>query len=48
MNDLANAIMCDPAFQKACQRYAHGGGSSGAIAVAASAVVAKHCKEIDA
>lgn len=47
MNGLADAIMYDPAFQNACQRYAHGGGSSGAIA-AAAAVVAKHYKEIDA
>ena len=46
--DLASAIMYDPAFQKACQRYAHGSGSSGAIAMAAASVVAAHCKEIAA
>lgn len=48
MNDLASAIMYDPAFQKACQRYAHGSGSSGAIATAAASVVATHCKEVAA
>lgn len=33
-------IMLDPNFQAACQRYAHGNGSSAAIAGAALAAIA--------
>lgn len=32
---LADKVMYDTKFQQACQKYAHSGGSSAAIAVAA-------------
>lgn len=35
MSPLAERVMYDEKFQSACQRYAHAGGSSGAIAAAA-------------
>lgn len=36
---LSERAMYDAAFQAACQRYAHGNGSSGAIASAALSAV---------
>jgi hypothetical protein len=35
MSALSDRVMYDEAFQAACQRYHHSGGSSGAIAQAA-------------
>lgn len=35
MSAAAERVMYDDAFQSACQRYAHNGGSSAAIAEAA-------------
>ena len=39
MNDLRDKVMYDPAFQAACQRYAHGNGSSAAIAASAIRII---------
>lgn len=42
MSAAIKAVMHDEFFQAALQRYAHGNGSSQAIAQAAVAVIAKH------
>ena len=39
VDDRRDRIVYDPAFQAACQRYAHGNGSSGGIASAALAAL---------